>query len=844
MRIPMSKITMPELPPGLASRGHLLDLLDSAEPGQLVSVVAPAGYGKTVLVAEWSSRPGGLPVAWVAVDAADDAARFRATLLASLAAVPGLAPGIARVGARGSDADFVDDLGAVLDAASPVRLVLDDVHDLAEPALRDLARLVRRRPAGLQLVLVSRRDALLPLPRLRLEGQLRELRADALRFDLAETEALLRACEVVASAEEVAVLHERTDGWVAGLRFAVLALRSTDDPGGFIAHFSGSDRSIADYLTDEVMAGLPAPTRRQLGMGAVCGRLQVGLAEALFGRPDARRVLDDMVRGTGLVYRTDLESYHIHPLFRAYLEADLEGHHPARHHSSHTIAARWWLAADDPVHALRHAERAGDPALLAEALRDSGVRLVAAGRQDPVRRALVSAGSAAVAADARMALLSALVLHLRGAEVDAVAALEQARRVRPADPGPELGALDAAVGLLVDGRPTLQEVPPGPVPPELEVLGVLGRAEARAADEEDQDELRASLAGAAACAHAHDLACLEVRALSRLALLEAAYGDHRAMAAAATSAVRTSAAVGYPSAEWAAEATAVLAYRDLLAGEPVAARSRADDVLAVGQPLPEVADLILRVVRRAADADLGESGPEPLVPVDFSGVVAPAPLLAALASLEHFAVLAQGGDAVASDTAVRLERRIGKVGEILVMDARAHVLAGRFEAAIAALEPLKSGSVPALAAQTEVEAHVLLAGAALHTGDPLGGRSELAAALQLGADLDVVRPFAAMSGPPADLLRSVAPPAVGTGYLRRIAVARSTAGRRGSTCLSDREHDVLALLPSLLSATEIADELTVSVNTVKSHIRSIYSKLGVSSRREAVDGAIQRRLLG
>src|SRR6185437_3105915 len=166
---------------------ELLERLDKADAGQLVVVVAPPGFGKTTLLSSWLRRPGGPPTAWISLDGSDDTARFRATLLTAIAEIPDLPPDspLRQVGrAKSTDAgvDLIDELVEALDAASPaLRVVLDDLQELTAPeAWRDLARLIRRRHAGLRLVLASRRDPPLPLARLRLEGRLHELRADEL----------------------------------------------------------------------------------------------------------------------------------------------------------------------------------------------------------------------------------------------------------------------------------------------------------------------------------------------------------------------------------------------------------------------------------------------------------------------------------------------------------------------------------------------------------------------------------------------------------------------------------------------------------------------------------------
>lgn len=858
VRTPVSKIATPDLPAGFAARHHLLEQLDRATAEQLLVVIAPPGYGKTVLLSDWLRQPGGPPTAWITVDAGDDAPRLWSALLAALRAIPNLPADspLHDVGRGGTRAvDVVDQLAAALDATrQPIRVVLDDVHELAAPAaVGGLTRLIRHRPAGLRLVLSSRADPPLPLPRLRLEGRLHELRADALRFTVEEAAALLRASGLDVGADQVAVLHARTEGWAAGLRLAALALRGRDDPKAFISHFSGSERSVADYLTGEVMAGLPVPAREFLRDTAVCSELPVGLAVALSGRPDAGRVLDELTRDTALVQRTNPGTYRVHTLLRTYLVAELGRHLPTRHRRSHATAARWWLGANDPVHALRHAEQAAEPAQLHALLRETGVGLVATGQIALLRHALDVAGPPA-SADPWPPLLAALSHCAAGAPPDAAAALGQARRVWPTDPEPALEVLRASVELLVTGRRTPgspQVDPRGPVPPDLGALLHLSRGVAalRAPEGADPADLRADLEGVVALACERGWRFFEVQALSLLASLDAARGRYAAMTAEARAAVAAAADQGWEPAGWSAGASALIAYGDLLAGDPDAARIRTEAVLGAGSsPLAAEVELALRAVHGAALGDAGEYAAglaeSRAARVAFGEGAGPAPLLTALAVLEQRAALAQGDSAGAAEVGEWLERRVGKVGEVLIMDAWAHLAAGQYPAARSAIEPLSAGSVPTLLGHTPVDTHLVRAEVALQSDDPDGGRTELESALALGAALDVVRPFLLAGSSSRELLRSDPPIPPGAGFAERLAAALATVREDTPAPLSERELAVLALLPSLLSAGDIADELTVSVNTVKSHIRSIYAKFGVSTRRDAVRRAHERNLFG
>jgi LuxR family maltose regulon positive regulatory protein len=679
---------------------------------------------------------------------------------------------------------------------------------------------------------------------MRLEGRVHELRAEDLRFDVGATAALLHAAGIDIAPEQVAVLHARTGGWAAGLRLAALALRGRDDPQAFIAQFSGSEGSVAGYLTDEVMAVLPDETGQFLRTCSVCAQLPAGLAVALTGRADAERMLDELTRMTALVELVEPRTYRIQTLLRAYLVTELERHLPALHRRADAAAARWWLAADEPEHALRHAERTGDPGLVLDLLRESGVRLVATGRLSAVRRALDACGPAARTTDPWSPLLAALVHDAENAHPAAAEALAHAGRLWPRDAGPVLDVLRASVERLVTGRGPLDPPPepPASVPLELETLRRMSEAAVivrsdQAHTEDAGDAARARLDEVARLAREHGFPYFEVRALSMRAAFEAARGGYRAMRAAASAAVAAAEVESESERppDHVAGPAALIAYGDLLAGDAAAALARTEEVLGGGSALAPQTEAVLQVVHRAACADLGEHARSRTGRrlAEFDDVDAPAPLLAALAVLEHAVVLAQGGPRPAAETAEWLGQRVGRVGELLLMDAWAHLQAGRPDAARTAVDPLVHGSLGALVPYTPVEVRLVRTEAALRQGDRATARLELAAALAGGAAFEVVRPFL-LAGPMTRDLLATDPPGKDARFAGRLAAALSQARVDVPAALSERELAVLTLLPSLLSAREIADELTVSVNTVKSHIRSIYAKLGVSARRDAI----------
>lgn len=851
MEVPGSTITLPELPAASAPRPHLLELLDQARPGQLVTVVAPPGYGKTVVLTQWILARREPRAAWVSLDRTVDAQRLRAAVTAALAGVPGLPPDrllrhIAGAAGGRPGSDVVDDVLAALDdVRPPVRLVLDDVHELTDPAaLRELGRLVGSRSRGLQIVLAGRQDPQL-LPLLRRQGRTHELRAEHLRFSLAETATLMELSGLDLTPRQVAALRSRTGGWAAGLRFAAIALLSADDRQAFIDQFSGSEHSMADYLAGEVMASLPASSRELLQRESVCDLLPTGLVSALSGTPDADRILGELAEVTGLVDRLDASTYRIHPLLRTYLGAELERHLPGRYRRSHVTAAWWWLAAGDPIHALSHAERAEDPDLLRSMLPTMGLRLVATGGFGALRRLLDGARGAGDPDDPWALLLEAYLEYRLGSGTDraALAALEQADRAWPAEPEPALTQLRESVEMLLTGRVAATGPRPATIAtPEQTMLEQLAHATAATADPAlDTVRARQGLEELVLGAREHGFGWFEEWAWTLLAVVELAAGRYRAMSAAARSALTVAAMQGRPIGS-AAPAVAVTAYADLVGGDLVAARDRAAAAIAEetrGEP-----ERALRVIHTVACSDLGETaiGLARCRSALYE-LMGPAVVMAGLAVLEHRVELVHAGVAGARRTTEWLQERTGDVAEILLMDARAELAAGRHDIARAAAESVVAQVVPPLLADTPAEAHLVLAGCALHDGDTAQARTEVTEAVHAAAHLDVVGSLALAAGPLGDMVEAAGAEAVDPGWHERLLAARAVVHGRPRAVLSERELAVLTLLPSLLSAAEIADELTVSVNTVKTHIRSIYTKLGVGNRRDAVLRARELDLL-
>jgi LuxR family transcriptional regulator, maltose regulon positive regulatory protein len=389
---------------------------------------------------------------------------------------------------------------------------------------------------------------------------------------------------------------------------------------------------------------------------------------------------------------------------------------------------------------------------------------------------------------------------------------------------------------------------PGVVRPELRALLHASRAVAHLGigNAADPELAQAELERAVDLAGSHDLGYLEVQSLWTLASLASARGDQRAMVARAEQAVATASRHGRHPSAWTAGPMGLLGYADLLRGEPTLAAGRSAEALATADTLPVEAAYTLRAVHGAALADLGQraTGLAELraARTGFGDAPAPAPLLTSLAVIEHRVALLNGNLPAAAEVARWLQARVGPIGEALLLRAWTEAARGHHEAARTLVAPLHDPEQPVLLRHTVVEAHLVGAEAALQAGQDDAGRAALEAALAAAEAIGVIRPFA-LAGPLTQRELDARTVRDRSTFAARVAVARAAVVPDPAVLLSEREMAVLTLLPSLLSAREIADEFTVSVNTVKSHIRSIYAKLGVSSRRDAVLGARDRGLL-
>ncbi|WP_427896559.1 LuxR C-terminal-related transcriptional regulator [Kribbella sp. GL6] len=364
MGVIATKLFAPARRSGLVARPWLVERLDGTlERGHRLTLVsAPAGFGKTTLIGDWVGRQE--RAGWLSLDAGDNApARFLTHLWAAL-------PGI-RVAQPQGDVPVTAVLTAVVNdyAEQPdcnAVLVLDDYHVIESLDVHEaVAFLLDNLPDQLHLIVSTRADPPFPLARLRSRGQLTELRVDDLRFAAAEAGAFLNDVMGLRLApEDVQALEDRTEGWAAGLQLAALSLRGVSDVAGFIAAFTGSHRFVIDYLADEVLARLSAEMREFLLRTSVLDRLTGPLCDAVTGQTAGGKVLEELDRANVFLVALDAGRnwYRYHHLFRDVLQARLQAEYPEELPRLHRAASEWYAGQGSTAEAVRHALAAGDHA--------------------------------------------------------------------------------------------------------------------------------------------------------------------------------------------------------------------------------------------------------------------------------------------------------------------------------------------------------------------------------------------------------------------------------------------------------------------------------------------------
>ncbi|MGY1699407.1 LuxR C-terminal-related transcriptional regulator [Geodermatophilus sp. SYSU D00766] len=823
---------------------------------------APAGAGKTTLMSSWARDRAdhGARVAWVSLDRGDnDPDVFWATVMEAVrgttATSPRDAAGVAPAGAgtwRPPPAVRLELL--IAQAPAPLWLLLDDLQEVDDPeVLGGLDAVVRRPPDGLHLVLATRRDPALSLHRWRLAGGLREIRASDLALGPDEVRRVLGQHGVEVADDDLRLLVERTEGWAAGVRLAALALADAPDPHVAVQRFAGDERQVADYLAAEVVAGLGEAERRVLRLCAVPEQLTAELAVLLTGDSSAGEVLERLHRDNVLVVRLaqDGDWYRVHGLLRGHLLAGLRRSDPVALAVAHRRTAVWCAERGHLVWAIGHALQTDDAALAAEMLTVHGPALLADGRGPVLHRLIRSAPEAlrSDAAVARLAVLAAL-------EVEDTPALTAPVPADGAPTGPHTDPLDALVALQ-QARHHLALSPAaldattevtGVADPDLRLLLLLVRARVlylAGRVEESGAGWREAADLARSTGNGHAL----VRALTGLTALETTSGRFEAAWEHAEETVRVAARLGSLRG---ADVGAVLVMAARCARQRLdgaGARHLAARAAAVLHDSPNLT-MQLSIRWLSAVVDL-ESGGDPLEAARRLGACwvraggeRLSPLVAIhLAFHQHRCAWLAGRPEWAAEALEHLGHHAGPGGELATLQALEHLVRGRHDAARRRLAPVLDGRLRCLMPIFQQQAWLLEAQLAAVAGQSARSHEALTEALTTGVEMNAFRGFLDVPGIPALLDEHAGRFGRLDPVVERIRTAARTRPDHPFVPMTPRELALLTDLPAPLTLEEIAARHQVSVNTVKTHVRSIYQKLGASSRREAVTTARRRGLL-
>ncbi|WP_404962206.1 LuxR C-terminal-related transcriptional regulator [Streptomyces sp. 147326] len=870
-----ARFAVPAVPQLLVHRPELLKRMTTGARGPLTLVNGPAGSGKTVLAAHWAA--GGLapgPPVWLTVEPGDAPGALWAYVLEALhrggVALPA---GVGRpTRAEGVTRSFLVRLAEGLaESAQPAVLVLDQFDTAQPPAAvaEGLDFVLRHAAGGLRIVLTGRTDSLLPLHRYRAAGEITEIRQADLRFTHEDAEALLGEHRLAVSQEGIRLLVERTEGWAAGVRLCALAMQHSADPETFLRQFAADRTIIADYLLKEVLEAQPPLTQDLLLRVCVTDRIHPDLADALTGRDDAARTLAGLARDNAFLERIDASAwYRLHPLFAEVLRAHLRQRRPGLEPRLHGRAARWLARTGRLTEAVVQGAAAGDWEFAAAHVVDGLAigRLFTGLEADQLGR--VFAGMPADRPGTAPALVGAAC---RLAEQDLAgceAGLRRADAYPGRDSGPAARLARAFVGVLAgrladdltateraaaDVERVLPELPPHLLAerPEIRalVLAALGAAELGAGHLDRAVSVLTSAVDVCGKPGTEYPLC---DALGSLALAELMRGRLRQAVAHARASLAAAEQYALPTERRTGAGHLALAAVAVQQDDLVAARCHLDLASSEAGPRPEPVAAVLAAVTGAGIAAAEGDAQAALAALRVLRTAgAPVRLhswsVAGLTVAESAVHLARGDAAAALQVLDAVEGAEGVEGECgdrpeqVLARARALLAAGHGDRATAALAGMPADD--GVAAPVRARARLLQAEIAAADGDPEEARRRLGEALGLARPEGLRRMFTE-SGPwVRRILRRDPQLARLHGWLHSRTPVRGPASTAGGQQppvvepLSGRETEVLRKAAELLSTEEIAAELYLSANTVKTHLKSIYRKLSVTRRSEAVHRA-------
>ena len=900
-----TKLYLPKWSADLVSRPRLIDCIHPKRKLTLVS--APAGFGKTTLLAEWVSAVPTRPVAWVSLDQSDnDPAFFWTYLITALQKIqPSLGERSLSLLQSPQPPPVESVLMTLLNELTAVEedfvLILDDYHVIETQAIHGgIGFLLGHLPPQMHLIIASRADPPLSLARLRSRGELTELRVSDLRFTPDEAAAFLnQGMGLEISAVEVSALEQRTEGWIAGLQLAALSLQGREDIPDFVAAFSGDDRYIVDYLLEEVLQRQPDRVRRFLLQTAVLERLSGSLCDAVTDQNDGQEMLEALERGNLFIIPLDNKRqwYRYHHLFADVLQAHALMEWPERMPGLHERASEWYEQNGLFSDAIRHALAAHDFERAAGLIEQMWPTMRRRQRETTVLGWITSLPDSLIRNRPVLSVAYALVL-LNDGQLDAVEArLQDAERCLAADSQDPLA-------VVVTDDAQLQSLPASIANARAyraqalwDVSSTVTYAqqalELLPEDEEYERGTTAALLGLAYWtsgrpeagyrSFAEGLAIFKQMGLPQIAIggtlilaqMSLAQGRlHRAINICEQS-LQLAVEQGDPVLPGTPELYLALSEVRYEQGDLAAA----SQVLLSGETLRQQASLsgakflwwVVQARLKAAEGDL-ETALDQLHEAErlYHRASIPVPDVRPVAALRARLWVRQGRLTEAlgwvSDRGLSVDDELSYLHEyehltlarVLIVQYRRDCIDNALDQAIGLLTRLLEPAEAEERTGSIIEILVVQALAYEAKGDLAGAISSLERALTLAEPEGYVRIFVEPGTPMMQLLREAMTRSITPTYTTRLLTALETWGRPKEDAptasvvsspqpliepLSQRELDVLRLLNTELSGPEIARELVVALSTVRTHTKRIYSKLNVTNRRAAVKRAAELNLI-
>ena len=883
-----TKLHIPRLRTPLVHRPRLIERLRQAAEYPLTLLAAPAGFGKTTLLSTWLERTP-LTTAWVSLDLADnDLTRFWSYTFTALdEALPGCGATALELLQSPQSPSIEDILSTVINTLTglpqEVVLVWDDYHLIAAPAIHtSITFLLEHLPPRLHLIIATRADPPLPLARLRTRGQLIELRSTDLRFLSEETTAFLTQVSGLAlSLEEITALERRTEGWIAGIQLAALSLHGRSDIPGFIRAFTGSHHYVVDYLAEEVLMHQPEAVQTFLLQTAILERMTGSLCEAVTGNAAGQAMLERLEQANLFLVPLDDERqwYRYHHLFADVLQQRLQRRMPDLVPELHFRASTWYEQQGLQAEAVEHALSALDFERAARLLEQVATDLIwKRGELSTLLKWLEALPEQVLQIHPRLLLDSAWVLlwhgqvsalepRLQTASRALAASTESQSHVPHSDRRTmqgELAAIQAELarqrgdvsGAIVLANEALTSLPEDAQWLRGIVSGLLGgayrlRGDIVAASHAYIETIHAS--------QASDNIPVTLIALGQLAQLQALQGQlhqasrtyQQALDLATRRSVMTLPALGVALVsmgdvlrEW---NDLDGAGRLLLQGIEYCqqrgglAEYALDGLLSLARVLQAQGDMdgALRVIQQAE-----RTGRDSHSATRVS---------ASQAKLW----LAQGNVPAVTIWATRFQHELNEDDELAyehldgyIVLARLHMVRGELTEAIQLLRRLLQLAESTALTGKVIEVLVLQALSFQAQANLPQSMLALTRALELAAPQGYVRIFLDEGEPMLALLHQAASRGVALDYLDKLLAAFGTTAQAPSPLpavlldpLSEREREILRLIAAGLSTNEIADELVITVGTVRNHIKHIYSKLDAHSRLQLVERARSLNLL-